>query len=563
MNQWLRLQQWLVGLTVMALLLFFLLPPTGWLLQAQLRMQVTALPEAFLMDWLGVQGWQMPERVRTKMCTALQKVVERYLNDYQIQLAAVAFFEKSSEEKADRLWALTARFPDEPSLYATVLRYDCFQRIHLNREEVYLLYGEPVPKELPKPKPQDLAAFERIAAFGERLDRDNAYFPMMRAVVLFALRRDKEAIGALQRASQKPHWNDYALDEAKGIIRLYENAFGRSIGSVQLSLYSTVLSQHYSLLRVMARMATYKAIEAERIGRTEEGIAIRRALARCGRLMRTQSPLAIGSLVGIAITAVAASRPGGAPLLDPKLPPEQRKQKRQERYIRYLRQIGQQEEAKWMQAEFKAGKRVREIIWAGQDRSIFGEENLYKTALLWTACLTLLSGALLMFLLWVAAALLTRSRFGQSAWAFLLIGGLWLAFVIHLWKGSAVKTVVAIHHHALVELTPGISWISAWFYNLPPEVLQSFCFGFIAVLPLLIAFVVMMVGIVRGLHASEAFVQGIRQWSLPIACVLFLFYALALTSTAKQESQIESALQQCLQSEGRYYASLVGKKWPD
>ncbi len=556
MSRWLRLQRWLVGLTVMTLLGLFLLPLTGWLLRVQLRMQVNALPEAYLMDWLGHRAWRMPEIVQTKMRATLQKAVERYPNDYQIQLAAAELLVEKHEERPDRLRALIARFPNEPSLYATVLRYDCLQRIRFNREEGFLLYGNPVPKALPKPKPQDLAAFERIAVIGERLDRDNAYFSAMRAVGLFAARQDREAITALQRAGQKPRWNDYALDEAKGTIRLYEAAFGRSSGSVRISLYSIVLAPHYSLLRAMARVATYKAVEAERTGRAKEGIAIRRALARWGRLVRTQSSSAIGSLVGIDITATAASRPGGAPPINLKLP------QRQERYVRYLRQIGQQDEADWMQAEFKAGERAREIIRAGQDRSIFGEEHLSKTALLWIVSLTLLSSALLMSLLWATAALLTRSRFGQGVLPLLLMTGLWTGCMVHFWNTGVVKTTIAMQQ-VLEDLMFSDNSTTSLLLNLPPVFWQLLCVGFIAYIPLLTAILAVIGGMALGLRASAALAQSIRQVALPVACALFLFYALALAGTAKHESQIEAALKQCLQSEGRYYASLVGKMWPD
>ena len=59
-----------------------------------------------------------------------------------------------------------------------------------------------------------LEAFDRDAAAGERLDPDNAFFPLMRSVGLFAEHRDDEALAAIQRAGAKPRFQEYALGSA-------------------------------------------------------------------------------------------------------------------------------------------------------------------------------------------------------------------------------------------------------------------------------------------------------------------------------------------------------------
>lgn len=255
---WVRLA--LAGSLLAVLVLLFALPSTRWLFLAQLGLQVTAMPIITLLDWLGILERQLPEQVRAHLRTVIQKAAEHYPKDYLIQLAAT-LFAKNADETLDRLRALIVRFPDEPSLYAAILRYNCRQYFRLGRKEDFLLYGTPVPKDLPKPQPKDVAAFEQVAAVGEHLDPDNAFFTMMRATALFAAHRDREALAVLQRASRKQRWNDYMLDEAKGTIRLYESAFGRTSGLVRASLYRIVLAPHLMSLRTMAKVASYKAIK--------------------------------------------------------------------------------------------------------------------------------------------------------------------------------------------------------------------------------------------------------------------------------------------------------------
>lgn len=96
--------------------------------------------------------------------------------------------------------------------------------------EEWALYppsSRPNPQSLIPPAAEHLAAYDRDAKEGERLDPDNAYFPLMRAVGLFAARRDKEAIEAIERASRKPRWEDYTNEEAEAHLHLLAKAFGR------------------------------------------------------------------------------------------------------------------------------------------------------------------------------------------------------------------------------------------------------------------------------------------------------------------------------------------------
>src|SRR5207247_9006972 len=106
------------------------------------------------------------------------------------------------------------------------------------------------------------------------------------------------------------------------------------------------------VMRCGAQLGVYSAAVAENEGRVEEGLAIRRALARAGGAIRVQSRSVIGSTVGFDLVQTAEIRPGSrqarttmywlAGASD---------RKRLEAYCAYLDRIGHPEAARWMRAE--------------------------------------------------------------------------------------------------------------------------------------------------------------------------------------------------------------------
>jgi len=342
----------LLGLALGVLLALIIAPQTRLLL----KMQVLADTA------LDTTGNQSPHQEQE------ERFVQQHPNDYQIQLAGP--FDPSRQTLVGHARSLVPRFPDNPSLRANILRYAMLRDIHLVRDEDYLLEEQPIPKakpgeRLPHNAPAQLAAFEADAAAGEHLDPGNAYFPFMRSVGLFAAHQDAEGLAAVQRASEKTQWKDYSGDEVEGRLRINRSLNGGQEAIASIAVDASLLLPQYADLRAVARLVTYKAVLAEQAGRPLAGLALRRALARCGYLMTTQSPVIIGSLVGIAISEVARSRPGGAPPLksglDAVRDPRTRKQIVQQRldgYVAYVRRLGQENAAQEAQAQFAGEQAV-------------------------------------------------------------------------------------------------------------------------------------------------------------------------------------------------------------
>ena len=344
----------LLGLTFGILLALLLAPQTRWMVRVQL---LTLLHQYHPLPWAYSTNSAAND---LRLCQAAAAL---YPGDFSVQYGKATL--GSRLETITNLRALAYRFPDNPVLLANLLRYDS-GGIFSSRTDAFLLDNAPVPKNFPyntPSTPETLAAYDRDAAAGEQADPGNAYFPLMRAGGLFAARRDAEALAAVQRASVKPFWREYLPDDDEARWHLYAEAFHDPGAMPQASLAANQFLWQYSSLRQTARLVAYQAVLKEQAGHREEGLALRQALFRCGDLMRVQSTTLIGSLVGIAISAISETRPGGGPTLkdDPNLPPEQKAQKRLDAYCAYVVKIGHPEAVRQAQDE-EAARRSAQTL---------------------------------------------------------------------------------------------------------------------------------------------------------------------------------------------------------
>jgi len=155
----------------------------------------------------------------------------RMADDYPVQLALAAEMPNSSTVsppgdptkwstvRNHHLEALTTRFPNGPSAYANLMRFMTTGDVRLDRDDDYVS-DTAAKTDRTACSPEWLSMFDSAAQSGARLDPDNAYFPMMRAIVLFNMHRDSEALNALKAAGRCSRWTEYYQDENEGRIRL-------------------------------------------------------------------------------------------------------------------------------------------------------------------------------------------------------------------------------------------------------------------------------------------------------------------------------------------------------
>jgi hypothetical protein len=573
-------RSWLLGMAVVILLLLLIAPPIGWLVRTQLAAQVMSPNELFtLLSDLGVQqAPSPPASFSTRRRETLRTLAQDHPNDAPIQLAyalqTTVGGKQANAERLAQLRALTTRFPNQPALYAHALRYATQYEIHIDRDkELWPQAASSSFRSVPRAPatPEQLAAFDQDAATGERLEPDNAFFPFMRVIGLLTARRDAEALVALHRAAGKPRFEDYVNEEPESLLRAAEQTDGRLTALQRLAIQGSVLYPHYALLRAAARDTTGLAIRAEQAGHTEEGFAIRHDLMRCGSLMRVQSRPLVGSLVGIAIVAIAESRPGGAPALpsasnQTAAQLERATQQRESDYLAYLTRIGHPEEARWVQAEMAAGLEAKSIANRGMERGPMGQ-MFALLASRWISSLILLSSALCMLILSLTALLVSRLDRVTSLFTLIIVSGLLLVFLLFspqaewVWAFSAFYTVIQ-------NLSGGDTGNALSSFGELALLLRSVGLArFFVTAPVLVSPALTLVGLgMVSLYRRESFVtvliRGLQSAGAGVACILLLLYGGMAWMTVREEAAINTGLERSLQHEGRYYAQLIGQNWP-
>ncbi len=412
----------LVGLAVGVLLALLLAPQSRWLVRCQLAAVGFSLGTPFgsaLQSLNRIEAVEVHSMIFDAPFSASQqkkqeqRIAAAHPNDYQLQIAAR--YGETRVAYMAYLRTLTPRFGNNPSLYATLLRYqvgnsNSKEGVYLFRSEENELGAGTTPAVSPPPSAEALALFDADAARGEQLDPANAYFPLMRAVGLLAAHRDAEGIAAVQRASTKPVWNEYLSDETTGRLRLADAVQKHTPGISQAAIVASVVYPPYTPLRAVARVATVLAMHAEQAGDKARGMSIRRALMTDGDLMRVQSTTYIGNLVGTAISAIARLRPGGSEAL--KLPESLTRQQwahaRLAAFTQYARQAGFPDDAARAEAQYAAGEAVRTILTPAQNRSVFSPQKIYRLRDWWVGSLLTLTSIFWLLVLGLAGVLLSR-----------------------------------------------------------------------------------------------------------------------------------------------------------
>ena len=529
------------AVAVFVFVALLLAPPTRWLVRIQ------AFP-GLLDGGPGRQGF-----------------IQSHPDDYQVQLGGQTDFQKQTPVQYAR--SLVPRFPDNPSLRANILRYATQEEIHLQRPEENLLSADLAPqstagsypggsRDEPPAAPQ-LAAFDADAAAGERLDPDNAYFPLMRAVGLFAARRDDEGIAAVRRAGREHEWREYSEDEVEGHWRITEAVTGGREGVSRMAVAASLLFPQYQQLRAAARLVTVEAVQAEQDGRPQEGLALRLALAHCGDLMRAQSTSFIGSLVGIAISAVARSSPGGIPAVTrpPGVPAEQWTRERLDVYCDYVTRVGHPEAAREARAQDAAGSQVRHL---NLDDSVFGSRlaDLMRLSIYLAVGWVLATNVLLLLLLGGLALGLGRLSPLRDRLAPPLLISLGVAAAVLLVLGG----LGAWQMHGLTSLAQTFGSTLAGSEGTQAPLALGLVFG--VAVPLLLLVIFGIKAAVKHLPLSVGLVEGFRAAAPPLACAFALLYGGLTVWTAHQEGTVNAGLERALHGEAQALAAQEGKPWP-
>jgi hypothetical protein len=398
---------------VFVLVALFLAPQTRWLVRQQVLMSLGQYhPFPGSDNQPHTRSFEDDQR-------QIQAVLARRPDDFGLAYSQAIGAENSQAIGAENSTLVTAllrplerRFPNRPVLYAGILRR-AVVGLHWNRFEETRLDDLPQPASPPHlfpNAPETLAAYDHDAVMGERLDPNNAYFPIMRAIGLFAAGRDRDAQAAVERAAHESGWREYVPEEVEARWRLHQDAFGDPGALSRSTVVFTTIFPQYIKMRSLARLLLYQAMQEERAGHFEEGLKRRAALRHYGELMRVHSTSLIGSLVGIAIIRIALADRGG--VKPPKPPPgltwEQHQRLRLDAWSAYVTRGGHPELAAQAQADEEASRQVRAVT--GNDRvgNLIGA--LLRLTGWWLAGLAALANSGWLLLFGALAAVLGRGR---------------------------------------------------------------------------------------------------------------------------------------------------------
>lgn len=529
-----------------------------------------------------------------------RQVVNAHPNDFQIQIAGRP--QNSSQTPLEYDRSLVAKFPKSASLRAAILREATTTEVRLHRDEDNLLEGKPAalfqpgPNDL-APSPVQLAAFDADAAAGERLEPDNAYFPFMRAVGLFASHHDTEGAAAIERASTKHVWHEYFEDPVEGGWRINDAIYGGREAISASAIFAALLFPQYEQLRHAARIMVYKAVLDEQAGHPEAGLVKRKALARCGALMQVQATTIIGNLVGGAINAIATARPGGELMVKPgsHLSGIERKKLRLNAYCAYVTKIGHPEAAAEARADDQAWQQVHQVT-SKVDQYMLGTtmSSLVRTGIAFFVCVALLPNILSVLLFGLISIGLSRlpqirerrplpAGAATGFWSVVLLGilltaaylsagsnyfGLNAALVILLPLAAAGVLALAVPHFrprlraglTAAGITLGIALFFGLLSSWQAPALAYLAFGF--ALSALIAFILSIVGLVKHVPFTVKAVEGFRAVMPPLVCALMLVYGGLVLWTVQQEARANYGLERSLHGEGQYLAEITGQAWP-
>jgi len=564
----------LFGIAAAWLLILMLLPGTGWLVRSQARMLTQRPTDLIIMlnelgaeDVPGVDLNVAPEndvRARAALNGSFSERLSQALSG-------------PTQGRVGALMVLAKQFSgaQRAEVLADALRFATMGPIRLNRDaEESAFFGDPLSTSptIPTPPtpPEALALFDQNAAAGELLEPDNAYFPMMRAVGLIVAHRDAEALEEIRRTGSETVFEDYTMDEARVRLTHLERRAGKQTALASLAVIGAVLDPHYAQLRAAARFVAYKAAQAEKAGRTQEGFALRRAMMRCGSQMRVQSHSLIGSLVGAAIVPVsmrgAGPRYGGMTLSAWKaLSDEQRQRRREEAYCAYVTRIEHAEEASWVTKELAADSEVSAIGKAGMPLGPMGNQGFAELFRLMFQTMILLANAAEILLLSGAMWLLKGRRREQTIALFTLI----VLFVVIAGRMQWAPALAAfrqvvwnLSETGATEYGSNLGDLTFNFLSTLPNIARGAAFVGCLIGPTLALMILGAVRLVRGEKEDSVVAPGLRKGGAAAALLLVGAYSFAVAGMLHEEVRQREAQQHMMQSEGIYFAELAHMQWP-
>ncbi len=205
---------------------------------------------------------------------------------------------------------------DETTPTAALDLFDVLRRAHpahsasiLAAELIHLSAGIHFTDPANYPIVQRLLA---ACELGTQGDRNNAFFPVMHAMLLEHTAQTGSALSMLHAAALLPEWNDYVWAPSEAMWHTLVKLGGADVFTREALRHQVVVT-HMAGIRYLCIAARNTAQKAEAIGDMAGGMRIRADLLAVGRLMRMQSRGIVGTDVGATIELSAVADIAGIP----------------------------------------------------------------------------------------------------------------------------------------------------------------------------------------------------------------------------------------------------------
>ena len=556
-------------------------PPVNWIARTQFRVQLgSSKMNDEATDIFGIRGTSNSNS-SNKMASVGEAISKKMPNDLEIQVAVALIpylgpGSKAYTTAADRLHRLLPMFPNSPDLLATTARYMTTNSFSIKREEVDAVNGM-TTSTLNRPKPESpsdvilhkLSAEHllEVANLGTKIDPDNAVFHMYAAAALISLRRDEESFRELGLAARAKRWDEYFITEINGRERLYEIAFGDRQAFLRYSNLAVILFPQFAQYRATARVMAYLAGQKEKQGDKAGGIKIRKDLLSVGSMMRAESKVMIGNLVGNAISAIAGSHPNG--YVTPKNNTQNglaRLAANQKRYIEMLLLAGEPKEAERFKQEYFAGQSMRAIESKYLGVSMFGAVDIVQIAASWIACLIILANlswcliiiAFLAIIQWRRRVRASHGVRQDDPFTYAVLALVVAMLGVILFKGQSGSVFNYLQVTSVISSMNGASGVNPAAESLA----RALTFAMGLTIPAIILIGTLLYAAIRRRDFGHRFLRGSAN-ALSIASLLIsMFYTFGIFMTSKAEEDAAIKYTQSNRHEGLYAAKIVKMPWP-
>lgn len=284
---------------------------------------------------------------------------------------------------------------------------------------------------------------------------DNGWFHVARAVYLYALHKDAEALAEVHSAAVAPQFTDYT--DIREDAWNYLCDLRGSFDPYRRDHSGATWYESFAVTRNTARITGNLAYQQISNADADKGIRMAMDVVGAGHNMGKHSPTLVHALVARNIIAI------GAAALDPHYQPEPDEKQRAKmlaHYAAYLVSHGHRREAAELAEQWQQGENLVAMVhsYTGSDQ---GEEALTELPAVFAVATGALAVLLISSLIWAVGFLVTRKRCGDSLWdrragvTSMLLSCLVIAPVVgSLISGSYGNPIRAILQQAGVDQHP-------------------------------------------------------------------------------------------------------------